>query len=98
MLSLAVNDMPKMKEFCVDKLGFQIATEYRQDDGRWWTSIKLPEDGIVITLSTFHGNGKPGTMSLYLLAPDIEAAHNELVAKGAKSTPIANALYVPVPA
>ncbi len=95
MVSMAVNDMPAMKEFCVDKLGFQIATEYRQDDSHWWTSVELAGDGLVVTLSTFDEGKKPGTMMLYLLAPDIEAAHNDLDAKGLKPTPIAGDLYGP---
>ena len=95
MLSIAVKDMPKMKEFCTNMLGFEIITEYRQDDGHWWTSIKLPSDGLVITLSTFTAGGKLGTPGLYLLAPDIEGAHRELAAKGAVLGPITPDLYGP---
>ena len=94
MFSMAVKDMPKMKEFCTGMLGFRIVTEYKQDEGHWWTGIKLPGDGIVITLSTFTA-GKLGVPGLYVLAPDIEAAHKDVTAKGATVTPITPDLYGP---
>lgn len=95
MLTMPVNDMPKMKEFYTEKLGFQITSEYRQDDGHWWTSVKVPGDDVAVTFSTFHPNSKSGSMNLYLLAPDIETAHNNLSAKGATPTPITPDLYGP---
>ena len=95
MFIMPVNDMPKMKEFYAQQMGFQITKEYRQEDARWWTSIKLDDDKIVITLSTFYGTAKPGTMTLYLFAPDIEAAHKDLTAKGIQASPITPDLYGP---
>ena len=90
---MAVKDMPKMKEF-VQKIGFKIVTEYRQDDEHWWTGIKLADDSLVITLSTFTA-GKLGVPGLYVLAPDIEAAHADLTAKGLNPGAITPDLYGP---
>lgn len=95
MLTMAVKDMPKMKEFCTRVLGFEITTEYRQDDAHWWTGLKIPDDGITITLSTFTGDGKLGVPGLYLLASDIEAARKDAEAKGAQVSPVTPDLYGP---
>ena len=46
MFIMPVNDMPKMKEFYAQQMGFQITKEYRQEDARWWTSIKLDDDNF----------------------------------------------------
>lgn len=94
MFAIAVSDMPKMKKFCVEKLGFRIATEYKQDEGHWWTSMRLPDDSINLTFSTLIvKDEKPGINSFYLLAPDIETAYKELAANGGEPTPIEDDLY-----
>ena len=92
---MAVKDMPKMKEFCTEKLGFQIVTEYRQDDEHWWTGIKLSGTDLIITLSTFTGGGKLGAPGIYVLAPDLEATHADLTTKGVNPGPITPDLYGP---
>jgi catechol 2,3-dioxygenase-like lactoylglutathione lyase family enzyme len=94
MFIMPVGDMPKMKEFYTGTMGFEITKEYRQDDAHWWTSIRVPGDGITVTMTTFGGQ-KTGAMSIYLLAPDIEAAHSDLSAKGATPTPVTPDLYGP---
>jgi catechol 2,3-dioxygenase-like lactoylglutathione lyase family enzyme len=64
MLQVAVSDMPKAKAFYGDKLGLKVESDYRQDDNRWWVSLSLPEGGVSITLSTYHGHMQLGTMTL----------------------------------
>ena len=95
MLYMAVSDMPKSKEFYADKLGLKIMTDYRQDDNNWWVSLTFPEGGVTITLSTFHGNTKPGTMNLYFATTDIGAAHKELNNKGIKVKEVKDDLFGP---
>ncbi len=95
MLAVAVNDMPKAKEFYGDKLGLKITQDYRQDDSHWWVSVALPEGGVTITLTTFHGNGKPGTMTLWFATSDLKAAHQALADKGVKVTEIKDDLHGP---
>jgi catechol 2,3-dioxygenase-like lactoylglutathione lyase family enzyme len=95
MISMAVSDMPKAKEFYADKLAFKITSDYRQDDHNWWVSLNLPGGGTSITLTTAHENMKPGAMKLYLSTPDIQAAHKQLTAKGVNVNGINDDLYGP---
>ncbi|HUI31871.1 MAG TPA: glyoxalase superfamily protein [Candidatus Acidoferrales bacterium] len=95
MLAVAVSDMPKAKAFYADKLGLKVTTDYRQDDDHWWVSLALPEDGVAITLTTFHGNAKPGAMTLWFATSDIAAAHKDLSAKGVKVSEIGDDLHGP---
>jgi catechol 2,3-dioxygenase-like lactoylglutathione lyase family enzyme len=95
MFYMAVSDMPKAKEFYADKLGLKIKQDYRQDDNNWWVSLTLPEGGVTITLSTFHGNTKPGTMNLYFATADIAASHKELSSRGVKANEVKDDLFGP---
>jgi len=95
MLQMAVTDMAKAKAFYAEQLGFQVTTDVGRGD-RHWVSLGLPGGGASLTLTTMHGNLKPGTMALYLSTSDIEAAYNDLKAKGVEPTgEIANDLYGP---
>ncbi len=95
MLAVAVNNMPKAKEFYSDKLGLKIMQDYRQDDEHWWIALTLPEGGVTITLSTFHENVKPGAMKLWFGTSDLTAAHKELSNKGVKVSEIGDDLHGP---
>jgi catechol 2,3-dioxygenase-like lactoylglutathione lyase family enzyme len=95
MFSLAVSDMAKAKAFYADKLGLKVASDYRQDDDRWWVSLTLPEDSASITLTTAHENMKPGTMKLYFATSDVAALHKELSVKGAKVNEVKDDLFGP---
>lgn len=95
MLAIGVNDMPKAKEFYSDKLGLKVKTDYRQNDDRWWVSLVFPEGGITITLTTFHENAKPGTMTLWFATSDLNVAHKELSDKGVKLSEIGDDLHGP---
>lgn len=95
MVYMAVSDMPKAKAFYVDTLGLKVATDYRQDDDHWWVSLTLPEGGVTITLSTFHGNTQPGTMNLYFATSDVAAAHKELSNKGVNVNEVKDDLFGP---
>lgn len=95
MLYMAVNDMPKAKEFYADKLGLKITTDHRRDDNNWWVSLSFPEGGVTITLSTYHGNTKPGTMNLYFATSDIAKTHKELSSKGVKINEVKDDLFGP---
>ncbi|MDE2213418.1 MAG: VOC family protein [Patescibacteria group bacterium] len=92
---VGVTDMPKAKEFYADKLGLKIMTDFRQEDSRWWVSLATPGGGATIVLSTYYGEQKPGTMSLYFGTSDIALAHKELSGKGLNVTEIKDDLYGP---
>ena len=112
MFGIVVGDMTKAKGFYVDKLGMQVATEYRQDDDHWWVSVRaakdyrpgdspwwraltVPEGGVTMTLTTFHENAKPGTVSLYFATSDVVAAHKELSGNGLKVSEVGDDLFGP---
>jgi len=95
MIMMAVSDMPKAKSFYADKLGLKVMKDYRQDDDHWWVSLALPEGGVTITLTTFHGNTKPGSMVLHFATSDVTAAHKELSGKDVKVNEVKDDLYGP---
>ncbi len=95
MLSISVSDMPRAKSFYTDKLGLKVTTDYRQDDDHWWVSLPLPEGDVTLTLTTFHGNAQPGTMTLWFAASDLRAAHQTLGDKGVKVSEIQDDLHGP---
>lgn len=95
MCHIAVNDMPKAKEFYADKLGLKIAQDYRQDDNNWWVALTMPEGGVTVTLTTHHGHMQPGTMTIYFATSDINEAHKELSSKGVEVTEIKDDLHGP---
>src|SRR5512138_868985 len=91
MLSIAVSDMKKTKEFYAEKLGLMVATDYRRSDDNWWITLTLPGGGSAITLartSSVKKTTQPGTMSFYFSTSDIAAAHKELNEKGVKTNEI----------
>ena len=94
MVMMAVTDMAKAKAFYAEQLGFQVTTDYGQGDQHWVT-LQPPGGGPSLTLSTLHGNMRPGTMRLYLATSNIEAAYNELKAKGVKVNEVKDDLYGP---
>ncbi len=95
MLAIGVDDMPRAKEFYSDKLGLKVTSDYRQDDAHWWVSLSLPEGGVTLTLTTFHGNAQTGTMTLWFATSDLTTAHKTLGNKGVKVSPIGDDLHGP---
>ena len=99
MVSVVVSDMKKAKEFYAEKLGLEVATDYRRNDDNWWVTITFPGGGASITLarsSTTHNEPpKPDTISFYLSTSDIAAAHKELNEKGFKTSEVQDDLYGP---
>jgi catechol 2,3-dioxygenase-like lactoylglutathione lyase family enzyme len=99
MVSVVVSDMKRAKEFYAEKLGLEVATDYRQNDNNWWVTLTLPGGGASITLArsstTSNEPPKPGTLGFYFSTSDIAAAHKELNEKGVKPSEIQDNLYGP---
>jgi len=95
ILYMAVSDMRAAKRFYADDLGLKITQDYRQDDNNWWVSLTMPEGGAAVTLSTYHGNGKPGTMNLYFATSNVTTAHQELSSKGLRVNKVKDDLFGP---
>ena len=74
MVSIAVSDMKKAKEFYAEKLGLEIVTDYRRSDDNWWVTLTPPGGGMSITLarsSSVKKTTQPGTLSFYFSTSDI---------------------------
>lgn len=98
MVYVVVSDMAQAKEFYADKLGLDVATDYRQNDDNWWVTLTLP-DGPSITLArssaTSNEPPQPGTLGFYLSTSDIAALRDELAERGAEPGEIQDDLYGP---
>jgi len=99
MVSVVVSDMKKAKEFYAEKLGLEVATDYRRNDDNWWVTLTFPGGGASITLArsstTSNEPPKPGILGFYFSTSDIAAAHKELNEKGVKPGEIRDDLYGP---
>ena len=99
MVSIVVSDMKKAKEFYAEKLGLDVATDYRRNDDNWWVTLTLPGGGASITLArsstTSNEAPKPGTVGFYLSTSDIAAAHKALSGKGVNPGDVRDNLYGP---
>ena len=99
MVSVVVSDMKKAKEFYAEKLGLEVATDYRQNDDNWWVTLTLPGGGASITLArsstTSNEPPKPGTLGLYFSTSDIAAAQEQLSEKGVNPGDVRDDLYGP---
>jgi catechol 2,3-dioxygenase-like lactoylglutathione lyase family enzyme len=98
MISVSVANMAKSKAFYVKKLGFEISTEYRQDDNNWWTGLTLPEGSVTLTLSRAGVSPesiKPGALTMYFETSDIDVANKELRDKGVEAGDVQNDLFGP---
>jgi catechol 2,3-dioxygenase-like lactoylglutathione lyase family enzyme len=98
MVSIAVRDMKKAKEFYAEKLGLEAVTDYRRSDDNWWVTLTFPGGGANLTLarsSTVKKSTEPGTLSFYFGTSDIAAAHKELNQKGVKPGEVMDDLYGP---
>ncbi len=95
MFQIAVNDMPKAKAFYAETLGLEVTADYRQDDDNWWVSLRLPEGGVEITLTTHQGHMKPGAITMYFGTADIDAAHKDLSDKNVHVSEVKDDLHGP---
>lgn len=81
LVFLPVSDMDRAKEFYVDRLGFALdLDEQVLDDLR---IIQLTPPGSACSVMLMHKEVIAPVEGLHLVVPDLEAAHGELVARGA---------------
>jgi catechol 2,3-dioxygenase-like lactoylglutathione lyase family enzyme len=99
MVSVVVSDMKQAKEFYAQKLGLEVAKDYRLNDDNWWVTLTFPGGGASITLArsstTDNEPPKPGSLSFYVSTSDIAAAHKELSEKGVQPSEVRDDLYGP---
>jgi catechol 2,3-dioxygenase-like lactoylglutathione lyase family enzyme len=91
--------MKKAKEFYAEKLGLDVATDYRLNDDNWWVTLTFPGGGASVTLArsstTSNQPPQPGTVGFYVSSADLAAAHKHLVEKGLKPSDVQDDLYGP---
>jgi catechol 2,3-dioxygenase-like lactoylglutathione lyase family enzyme len=95
-LMMGVTDMEESKKFYADVMEFAVTQDYGKGNARW-VNVSFPDGGVTLTLTTYLGNHlQPGTMSLYVAAPDIQRAYDELTARDVEPTDqISDDLYGP---
>jgi catechol 2,3-dioxygenase-like lactoylglutathione lyase family enzyme len=81
---LPVSDVDRAKEF-YGGLGWRLDADFSFDNGFRVVQFTPPGSGASIQFGTDMTSGAPGSaQNLYLIAADVEAARDELVARGAE--------------
>lgn len=88
VIVLPVADIDRAQAFYTDKLGFGLDVDHRAGDFR---VVQLTPRGSSCSISMVSGNASPAVSTppgsvkgLHLVVPDIEAAHAELLDRGAE--------------
>jgi predicted enzyme related to lactoylglutathione lyase len=89
VIVLPVADIDRAMAFYTDKLGFKLDVDHRA--GETFRVVQLTPRGSACSISMVAGTMDPAAASppgsvkgLHLVVPDIEAAHAELVERGAE--------------
>jgi catechol 2,3-dioxygenase-like lactoylglutathione lyase family enzyme len=91
---ISVSDVDRAKEF-YESLGWRLDADFPFDNGFRVVQFTPPGSGCSVQFGTNMTLGAPGcAQGLYLIVSDIEAAHNELIARGVK---ISNVFHAGTP-
>lgn len=83
VMSVPVSNPDASKAFYTEKLGFQVVMDEEFGPGLRWCMLRPPGEGTAITLVTWFDSMPPGSLrGSVMTVPDIEAAAEELRAKG----------------
>ena len=83
-----VTDVDRAKEFYSEKLGFNVDVDRRMSESFRVVQLTPPGSACSITIGQGLGDSPPGSARVQLCVTDIEAAHAELVGRGAEPAPI----------
>jgi catechol 2,3-dioxygenase-like lactoylglutathione lyase family enzyme len=83
-----VTDVDRAKEFYSEKLGFNVDVDRQVGESMRVVQLTPPGSGCSITIGTGLGDSPPGSARLQVCVADIEAAHAELVGRGADVGPV----------
>ena len=82
-VSVPVSDQEQAKEFYVDTLGFDLLVDYTWREGMLWSEVAPRNSAISLMLVTWSACMLPSMYRVIVLATDdIQAIHDELLAKG----------------
>lgn len=85
VILVPVSDLDRAKEFYSEKLGFAVDLDTQLSDELRLVQLTPPGSGCSIHLQTgSHGMAPGSQRGFILVVPDIEAAHAELVGRGAE--------------
>jgi len=88
---IPVSDVDRAKEF-YGRLGWRLDADFAFDNGFRVVQFTPPGSGCSVQFGTTITLGTPGSaQGLYLIVSDIEAAHDELIARGAKVSDVFHA-------
>jgi predicted enzyme related to lactoylglutathione lyase len=88
---IPVSDVERAKKF-YGNLGWRLDADFTFDNGFRVVQFTPPGSGCSVQFGTKITSAAPGSaQSLYLIVSDIEAAHNELVARGVEVSAVFHA-------
>ena len=83
VVTIPVTDMERARDFYVDKIGFNVDIDEQISDEVRFVQLTPPGSGCSIHLGGEAVDMAPGSLrGLYLVVPDVHAAHAELVERG----------------
>lgn len=88
---IPVSDVDRAKEF-YNRLGWRLDADFRFDNGFRVVQFTPPGSGCSVQFGTEITTAAPGSaQSLYLIVSDVQAAHDELVARGVEVSEVFHA-------
>ncbi len=89
LVIIPVSDTDRAKEFYTDKAGFNADHDHTVSDELRFVQLTPPGSACSIAIGKGITDAAPGSVvGLQMVVPDIEAAHDELVKRGAEVSEI----------
>lgn len=89
LIAIPVSDIDRAKAFYTDKVGFHADHDATPTDEIRFVQLTPPGSACSIAIGRGIVEGEPGSVrGLMMVVPDIEAAHADLVARGAEVSDI----------
>jgi catechol 2,3-dioxygenase-like lactoylglutathione lyase family enzyme len=89
LVSIPVSDVDRAKAFYTDKVGFHADHDHTVSDEIRFVQLTPPGSACSIAIGRGIVEGEPGSVrGLQMVVADIEAAHAELVKRGAEVSDI----------
>jgi predicted enzyme related to lactoylglutathione lyase len=91
LIAVPVSDVDRAKAFYVDQVGFNADHDHTVSDEIRFVQLTPPGSACSIAIGKGLVEGEPGSVQgLQMVVADIEAAHAELVARGADVSEISD--------
>ena len=89
LVIIPVSDIDRAKAFYTDKAGFNADHDHTVSDETRFVQLTPPGSACSIAIGKGITDAAPGSVAgLQMVVPDIEAAHDELVKRGAEVSEI----------